>query len=267
MKTVSTMMRLDGRIAIVTGAAGRLGSHICETLSEQGANIVLVDKNEEGCSKLSERCKTLYKTDPLQVITDLAHEGEVRQIPKRVLSHFDTIDILVNCAALVGTSPLPQGVMPFERQSSDVWRQMLEINLTVPFILTQACSEALKASEHGSVINIGSIYGILGPDMRMYEGTSMGSRASYAASKGGLLQLTRWLATVMAPKVRVNMITLGGVWSNQPESFSSQYTSRTPLGRMAVEEDIKGSVAYLASDLSAYVTGQNLIIDGGYTVW
>jgi NAD(P)-dependent dehydrogenase (short-subunit alcohol dehydrogenase family) len=101
----------------------------------------------------------------------------------------------------------------------------------------------------------------------MYEGTSMGSRASYAASKGGLLQLTRWLATVMAPKVRVNMITLGGVWSNQPESFSSQYTSRTPLGRMAVEEDIKGSVAYLASDLSAYVTGQNLIIDGGYTVW
>lgn len=267
MNTVSDMMRLDGRVAVVTGAAGRLGSHICETFAELGAHIVLVDKNETGCSDLAERCRTRYNAELLPLVIDLAHEEEVRQIPKTVLSHFSSIDILVNNAALVGTSALSQRAMPFERQSSEVWRQMIEINLTVPFLLTQACSEPLKASGHGSVINVGSIYGILGPDMRMYEGTSMGSRASYAASKGGLLQLTRWLATVMAPQTRVNMITLGGVRGNQPESFHAQYMSRTPLRRMAVEEDIKGCAAYLASDLSAYVTGQNIILDGGYSAW
>lgn len=267
MKTISNMIRLDGRVAIVTGAAGRLGSHICETLAEIGANVVIVDKNESACNSLTDKLKGRYDLDPLQLITDLAHEDEVRQVPEKVLSHFETIDILVNCAALVGTSTHIGGALPFEQQRTDVWRQMLEINLTVPFILTQACSDALKATEHGSVINIGSIYGILGPDMRIYEGTSLGSRAAYAASKGGLLQLTRWMATVLAPHVRVNMISLGGVWNNQPDTFQSQYVSRTPLGRMAVEEDIKGAAAYLASDLSAYVTGQNIIIDGGYTVW
>jgi NAD(P)-dependent dehydrogenase (short-subunit alcohol dehydrogenase family) len=141
------------------------------------------------------------------------------------------------------------------------------IGLTAPFLLAQACAEALAASGHGSVINLGSIYGIVGPDMRMYEGTSMGNPAAYAASKGGLLQLTRWLATVMAPQIRVNAISPGGVWRNQPDKFHRAYLSRTPLGRMATEEDIKGAVAFLASDLSAYVTGQNLVVDGGWTAW
>jgi len=267
MITVSNLMQLDGRVAIVTGAAGHLGSHICETLAELGAHVVLVDKNESGCTELAERIKARFDTEPLQLITDLAHEADVRRVPERVLSHFDSIDILVHCAALVGTSDLEGWITPFSEQSADTWRLALEINLTVPFILTQVCSEPLKATVHGSVINIGSIYGIVGPDLRLYEQTNMGNPAAYAASKGGLMQLTRWMATVMAPHVRVNAISLGGVWNNQPEPFYSQYVSRTPLGRMAAEQDIKGAVAYLASDLSAYVTGQNLIIDGGYTVW
>ena len=117
------------------------------------------------------------------------------------------------------------------------------------------------------MINVGSIYGMVGPDMRLYEGTTMGNPAAYAASKGGLLQFTRWLATILAPEVRVNSITPGGVWRNQPEAFHERYKARTPLRRMAHEEDFKGAVAYLASDLSSYVTGHNLLVDGGWTVW
>ena len=116
-------------------------------------------------------------------------------------------------------------------------------------------------------MNIGSIYSLLGPDMKIYSGTSMGNPAAYGASKGGLLQLTRYLATTLAPDVRVNMITPGGVFRAQPTAFVDRYEANVPLGRMAAEEDLKGAVAYLASDLSAYVTGQNLVVDGGWSVW
>ena len=141
------------------------------------------------------------------------------------------------------------------------------MNLTAPFVLVQACAGALAASGQGSVINISSIYGVVGPDMSLYTGTSMANPASYGASKGGLIQLTRWMATVMAPDVRVNAISPGGVWRGQPEAFHSRYVARTPLGRMANEEDLKGAAAFLSSDLSAYVTGHNLIVDGGWTAW
>ena len=152
-------------------------------------------------------------------------------------------------------------------QSTEAWRLALEVNLTAPFVLAQACAPALSQTGHGSIININSIYGMVGPDMSLYKETSMGNPAAYAASKGGLMQLTRWLATTLAPRVRANSITSGGVWRNQPEAFTSRYTERTPLKRMATEEDLKGAVAYLASDLAAYVTGQNLIVDGGWTAW
>jgi NAD(P)-dependent dehydrogenase (short-subunit alcohol dehydrogenase family) len=157
--------------------------------------------------------------------------------------------------------------VPFERQLPESWRRALEVNLTAPFVLVQAAAEALAASGHGSVINISSIYGLTGPDWRLYEGTTMGNPAAYAASKGGLIQMTRWLATTMAPKVRVNAIAPGGVFRDTPEPFLTRYISRTPLARMATEEDFKGAVAYLASDLSAYVTGQCLAVDGGWTAW
>jgi NAD(P)-dependent dehydrogenase (short-subunit alcohol dehydrogenase family) len=157
--------------------------------------------------------------------------------------------------------------VPFLEQDSTTYHKALDVNLAAPFVLVQSCTEALKASGHGSVINIASIYGLVGPDLRLYEGTSMGNPAGYAASKGGLIQLTRWLATVLAPDVRVNAITPGGIWRDQPETFREQYVARTPLGRMGTEGDLKGAAAYLASNLSAYVTGQNLIVDGGWTAW
>ncbi|MDE4907292.1 SDR family oxidoreductase [Methanogenium marinum] len=267
MKSTHELMCLKDRVALVTGGAGHIGSVICETLAENGSNVVIIDANKSGCIQTSEMLESKYDVETIALTTDLSNEIEVKKIPETVLDKFGQIDILVNCAALVGTSEMKGWTTPFSDQNTDTWRSALEINLTVPFILSQACSQALTTSGNGSIINIGSIYGVLGPDMTLYANTNMGNPAAYAASKGGLLQLTRWLATVMAPSVRVNSITLGGVYRNQPQDFVSQYIARTPLKRMASEQDIKGAMIFFASDLSAYVTGHNLHVDGGWSVW
>jgi NAD(P)-dependent dehydrogenase (short-subunit alcohol dehydrogenase family) len=143
----------------------------------------------------------------------------------------------------------------------------LEVNLTAVFDLCKGLAPLMRASGYGSIINIASIYAVNGPDYSLYEGLDMGNPAAYAASKGGLLQLTRWLSTTMAPEVRVNAVSPGGVLRGQPEEFVERYQARTPLGRMASEEDFKGVIAFLASNLSAYVTGQNIVVDGGWTIW
>ncbi len=267
MKKVSELMSLKGRVAVITGGAGHIGSAMGEALAELGANIVILDISLESCLSVCERISKEYTVETLPLNVDLAREELIRTVPDEVVNKFGRLDILVNCAAFVGTSKLQGWITPFEEQSVDTWKQALEVNLISPFILTQACTPALKRSGHGSVINVASIYGIQGPDMRLYEGTPMGNPAAYAASKGGLLQLTRWLATVLAPVVRVNAITPGGVSRGQPEDFQVKYIERTPLKRMAIEEDIKGATAFLASDLSSYITGQNIIVDGGWTIW
>ena len=260
-------MNLNGRVALITGGAGHIGSVLCEALAELGASIVVLDSQGQSCTEVAARLHDQYGVETLPLMTDLSEEAQIRSVPELVLNRFQQLDILVNCAALVGTSGLEGWAVPFATQSAATWRLALEVNLIAPFLLTQIFAEALAASGDGSVINIGSIYGMVGPEMSLYENTKMGNPAAYAASKAGLLQLTRWLATVMAPRVRVNAVTLGGVWREQSESFSSRYVARTPLERMATEEDMKGAVAYLASDLSSYVTGHNLVVDGGWTTW
>jgi NAD(P)-dependent dehydrogenase (short-subunit alcohol dehydrogenase family) len=260
-------MNLRGRVGLVTGGGGHIGGAICEALAELGANIAVLDMARESCTKMARRINGTYGVETLPLVIDLSDEEAVRSVPSTLLERFGRLDILVNCAALVGTSELKGWAVPFLEQRSDTWRLALEVNLTSPFVLVQVCATALGASGHGSVINIGSIYGMIGPDMSLYEDTNLGNPAAYAAGKGALLQLTRWLAMVLAPDVRVNAISPGGVWRNQPDAFHQRYVSRTPLGRMATEEDLKGAVAYLASDLSAYVTGHNLVVDGGWTAW
>jgi len=267
VKKISELMSLKGRVAVITGGAGHIGSAMAEALAELGANIVILDISLESCLSVCERISKKYAIETLPLAVNLAQEEHIRTVPDEVVNKFGRLDILVNCAAFVGTSNLQGWITPFEEQSEDTWKRALDVNLTAPFVLTQACTSALKNSGNGSGINVASIYGLVGPDMRLYEGTGMGNPAAYAASKGGLLQLTRWLATVLAPDVRVNAITPGGVSRDQPEAFQKRYIERTPLKRMAIEDDFKGAVAYLASDLSLYVTGQNIIIDGGYTVW
>jgi NAD(P)-dependent dehydrogenase (short-subunit alcohol dehydrogenase family) len=260
-------MSLQGRVALITGGGGNIGGAICEALAELGAAIAVLDISRESSTNTAKRISKTYGVETLSLVVDVSDEEAVRSVPNKLLGRFGRLDILVNCAALVGTSELKGWAVPFPEQRTDTWRLALEVNLTAPFVLTQACAEGLAISRHGSVINIGSTYGIVGPDMSLYKDTPVGNPAAYASSKGGLLQLTRWLATVLAPDVRVNAITPGGVWRNQPEAFHTRYVSRTPLRRMASEEDLKGAAAYLASDLSAYMTGHNLVVDGGWTAW
>ena len=267
MKSVRKLMDLSGRVALVTGGAGFIGTAISEAMAELGASVVVLDIVEVACAERAGWISDRYSTEVMPLVVDLADEKELRAVPVQVLERFQRLDIVFNCAGLVGASELKGWAVPFMEQHSTTYRKALDVNLTAPFVLVQSCAEALKASGHGSVINIASIYGLVGPDLRLYEGTSMGNPAGYAASKGGLIQLTRWLATVLAPHVRVNAITPGGIWRNQPETFREQYVARTPLGRMGTEENLKGAAAYLASDLSAYVTGQNLIVDGGWPAW
>jgi NAD(P)-dependent dehydrogenase (short-subunit alcohol dehydrogenase family) len=260
-------MDLRGRAALITGGAGHLGRAMAEALAELGAAVALLDLDEAACGAAAAELGAAWGRPALGLACDLAQEDQLRATPQRVVEAFGGLDILVNCAAFVGTSSLAGWVTPFSEQSPATWRAALEVNLTAPFVLAQVCAPALAASGHGSVINLSSIYGLAGPDMGLYAGTAMGNPAAYAASKGGLIQLTRWLATVLAPRVRVNCISLGGIERGQPAVFQQRYLARTPLKRMGVEQDIKGAAAYLASDLSAYVTGHNLVVDGGWTTW
>lgn len=267
MKSIQELMSLEGRVALITGGAGYIGAAFCEALAEAGASISVLDITLEKAEPVAQTVHDKFGRETQALGIDLSDEKLTRSVPERVLERFGRIDILINCAAFVGTSNLAGWTTPFLDQQSQTWRDALEVNLTSVFILTQMCHQALKKSGHGTIINVGSTYGAVGPDMRLYEGTPMGNPAAYAASKGGLLQLTRWLATVLAPDIRVNILSPGGVWRNQPEEFHQRYLDRTPLKRMAHEEDVKGTVVYLASDMSSYVTGQNIMVDGGWTVW
>ncbi len=266
-RSLRELMSLEGRVALVTGGAGHIGHSIGHALAELGADIAVVDISSSACAGGATELSRQWKVAAVGFDCDLEQSGAVRDLPRRVRERFGRIDIIVNCAAFVGTSGLEGWAVPFEQQSDATWRRALEVNLTAPFVLVQAAAADLRASGHGSVINIASIYGLSGPDWRLYEGTNLGNPAAYAASKGGLIQATRWLATTLAPQVRVNAIAPGGVFRDSPEPFLGRYVARTPLGRMAREEDFKGAVAYLASDLSAYMTGQCLTVDGGWTVW
>jgi NAD(P)-dependent dehydrogenase (short-subunit alcohol dehydrogenase family) len=267
MRKIRELMDLSGQVALVTGAAGHIGGAICETLAELGADIVILDLDEARCRECAERIGSEFGVETMSLVEDLSVEGMEARVAEQVTQRWGRLDVLVNCAALVASSELEGWAVPFADQGADAWRLGLEVNLTAAFRVSQGCAKLLADSGGGRIVNISSIYGMVGPDMKLYEGTDMANVASYAASKGGLLQLTRWLATVLAPDIRVNSISVGGVWRNQPESFHSQYIDRTPLRRMAGEEDLKGAAAYLASNLSAYVTGHNLVVDGGWTAW
>jgi len=228
---------------------------------------VLVDRPGSDYSTVTQSVDDLGKVEIDLIDCDLENSESREQLIESLLSNKKGLDVLINNAAFVGTSGLEGWVTGFEEQSIETWRRAVEVNLTAAFDLSKGLYPKLKQSGQGAIVNVASIYGISGPDYSLYEDTAMGNPAAYAASKGGLLQLTRWLATTLAPEVRVNAISPGGVFRNQPEVFVERYQNRTPLKRMAVEDDFKGVTAYLISDLSSYVTGQNIVIDGGWTSW
>jgi NAD(P)-dependent dehydrogenase (short-subunit alcohol dehydrogenase family) len=265
--TIAALMSLRNRRALITGATGNIGRVIALTLAELGADLLLVDRPGSDYTGVTGEIEKNWTVRIEQIDCDLEAQDDREQLIETVRNQSGGLDVLVNNAAFVGASELAGWSTDFERQSIETWRRALEVNLTASFDLTKGLAPLLKQSKGGSIINIASIYGRYAPDYRLYEGTEMGNPAAYAASKGGLIQLTRWLATTLAPKVRVNAISPGGVFRNQPDTFVRRYENRTPLGRMATEDDFRGAVAYLASDLSLYVTGQNVAVDGGWGIW
>ena len=267
MPTIQEQMDLHNRTAIITGGAGYLGRTMAHTLAEAGANIVIVDINSEKIDTVCRELEEKWQVRTLGLTVDLEKKEERCQIASKVVEAFGSLDILVNNAAFVGTSNLTGWGVPFEQQETETWRRALEVNLTAVFDITQTAAPYLKASGHGSIINVASIYGIVGPDPRLYTDLPMFNPAAYAASKGGVVQFTKWCATVLAPEIRVNAITPGGIFRGHQDPFLSRYEYRTPLKRMAHEDDFIGATIFLASDLSKYVTGQNIVVDGGFSIW
>lgn len=266
-RSLRELMDLSGRVVLITGGAGYVAAEAAAAVAELGAAVFLADREGDKAEALAELLASRFDVATRAATVDLTDEEDVRALPGRAVQSLGGLNVIINAAALVSSMPLEGWAVPFEQQSLKTWREAVEVNLTSTFVLAQSAAPMLRQSESGSIINISSIYGMVGPDMSLYEGTKMGNPAAYAASKGGLLQVTRWLATVLAPRVRVNAIAPGGILRGQPEPFVTRYEERTPLGRMGREEDLKGAIAYLASDLSAYVTGHNLVVDGGWTSW
>jgi len=265
--TISELSNLKGRRALITGSTGALGRVMADTLAELGADLVLVDRPGSDFDDLIVSLTERWDANVECQVCDLEQQTQRTELMASLKDSGKGLNILINNAAFVGTSELHGWGVPFEQQTVETWRRALEVNLTAIFHLCQGLTPLLKEAQGAGIINIASIYGMYGPDWNLYEGTSMNNPAAYGASKGGLIQFTRWLATTIAPNIRVNAISPGGIFRNQPETFVQRYEAKTPLGRMATEEDFRGVVAYLASDLAKYVTGQNLIVDGGWGVW
>ena len=267
MKSIKKMMSLKGRRALITGANGFIGRQMALTIAELGGDSILVDKPGSSYIDLVDELNRSFEVKVISIDCDMEDNTSREELILKVLKQKDSLNILINNAAFVGTEELEGWATDFQDQSIETWKRAIEVNLTSVFHLTKGLAKKIQKSKNGSVINIGSIYATLGPNYSLYEGTEMGSPAAYASSKGGLIQLTRWLSTTLAPEIRVNSISPGGVFRGQPTSFVEKYENLTPLKRMATEEDFKGGIAYLASDMSTYVTGQNLLIDGGWSTW
>lgn len=267
MLDVNQLFSFRNKTIVVTGGAGHLGRVLCKSFARLDANIAIVDMSEEAGNKLLEELEGIGEGSAKVYQLDLGNLDLVKAKCAEIIEDFPTLHSFIHAAALVNTEDLKGLIGSFNEQSPLIWQQAFQVNITSAFAIAQKLHSALQKGDDGNVILVGSIYGVVAPDMRLYKDTELGNSASYSVSKGGLLQLMRWLSSNMAPDVRVNMISPGGIWRNQPEVFVERYAAKTPLKRMATEEDMIGTVLYLASKMSSYVTGQNIQVDGGWTVW
>jgi NAD(P)-dependent dehydrogenase (short-subunit alcohol dehydrogenase family) len=271
MNCKKDIFRIDGKVAIVTGALGLLGKQHCLALSEAGAHVIVTDMNEDKCAIFS---KTLPVTS-LGLNIDVTDPESITKARDVILEKFSTIDILVNNAAVNDMFEDPKAAFEeskFENYPLELWQRSIDINLTGVFLCSQIFGSVMAKQYSGSIINIASTYGITAPDQSLYikpDGTqSFFKPPAYSAVKGGVIMLTKYIASYWGNKgVRVNALSPGGVENGQDEFFVSNYSRRTPLGRMAKPSDYRGGLLFLASDASAYMTGANLIVDGGWTIW
>ncbi len=260
---------LKNKTAIVTGALGLIGKEHCRALHEAGANVVVLDINETE----SARFAGVLGERHMGISADVANADSLKQACEKIITRYGTIDVLVNNAAINDMFENPAMAAEqskFENYPLEMWQKSLDVNVTGVFLCSQVFGSVMAKQGKGSIINIASTYGIVGPDQSIYQNQkgeqTFYKSPAYPATKGAVVNFTRFLAAYWGKQgVRVNTLSPGGVENNQDDFFVANYSRKTALGRMAVPSDYKGAIVFLASDASAYMTGANLIVDGGWT--
>lgn len=275
MTKISYTQRFDlsGKVSIVTGGAGILGSHFCRALAEAGSKVAIFDVNEEALRGLEDEINCKHHGGALGLRVDVTNPDDVKRSVGAVVEHFGQIDVLHNNAASKGAN-LDTYFDSFENYTLPQWREIMSANVDSMFLMAQAVGiQMKKQGRGGSIIQTASAYGIMAPDQRIYEGSwyldrQINTPAIYSTSKAAVVGLTKYLATYWADQgIRVNTLVPGGAESGQNDEFKRRYGNRVPLGRMAQPAEIVGAVLYLASDASSYVTGHSLVVDGGLSAW
>lgn len=265
------LFSLKDKVAIVTGALGLIGRNHCHALADAGANVVVCDLDELKCKEFA----STLSTKSFGVGADITVKSSVENLRDKTLNEFGKIDILINNAAIndMFENPLAAAEQSmFENYPLEMWQKSLDVNITGTFLCSQVIGKEMAKAGKGSIINVASTYGLVGPDQSIYKkpngSQSFYKSPAYPATKGAIVNFTRFLAAYWGNKgVRVNTLTPGGVENNQDEYFVKNYSAKTPLGRMAYPSEYKGAIIFLASDASSYMTGANLIVDGGWTAW
>jgi NAD(P)-dependent dehydrogenase (short-subunit alcohol dehydrogenase family) len=265
------LFSLKNKTAIVTGALGLIGKEHCRALSEAGANVIVADLDQAKCDSFTET----LPTDSSGIAVDITNPGSIKNLRDIVLKRFGHIDILVNNAAINDMFENPKAASEqskFENYPLELWQKSVDVNLTGVFLCSQILGTEMAKQKSGSIINVASTYGISAPDQSLYikeDGTqSFFKPPAYSATKGAVIMFTRYLAAYWGKdSVRVNTLTPGGVENFQDDFFVQKYSAKTILGRMAKPTDYKGALIFLAGDASSYMTGANLVVDGGWTAW
>jgi len=268
-KSISKIFNLKNKVVVLTGSSGRLGSEYTHILSQAGANVVLIDINSKVNKKFEKLIQKKYHTKPLALTIDISKVNEIEKMKKNILKTYGHIDILIN-NAFYNPNQSKFSSVGFEEFPIELWNEVLAVNLTGVFLCCQSIGKIMVKQKSGVIINISSIYGMIGADQRIYGSSGLNSPVSYAASKGAIINLTRYLAAYWHGKnIRVNSLSLGGVEDKKymSKEFIKNYSNKTTLNRMAKKNEYNAAILFLASDASSYMTGSNLVIDGGWTAW
>jgi len=274
---------LKDKTAVITGGTGLLGSVYTHSLLSLGASVIIIDKKIDKTKFIKNLVKEYNLTKEIInkikfVKCDITNKKQIDKSFKKIRSNLKNLKVLINNASLVkqvGNDDLRDTYKPFLQMKQKDWEDFFSVDLTGTLLVTQKCIPFLRKNGGGSIINISSTYGILSPDQRIYESLSpknskqkIEKPIGYSISKSGVLNMTRFLATKFAEdKIRVNTLTLGGVYDNNPKTFVKSYSNKTPLRRMADKNEYAGPIIFLATDASSYMTGSNLVVDGGWSTW
>ncbi|MBI9043058.1 MAG: SDR family oxidoreductase [Anaerolineaceae bacterium] len=273
MSNILDKFNMDGKVSVVTGGAGLLGKQFSLTLAQAGSRVVVADIDENLAQTVSDKLvEEGFEAIPVGV--DVTDPASVKDMVQKCLQTYERLDVLVCSAAMdpkFDSDHEGSHGNSFEDYPVEAWRQALDVNLTGMFLCAQAAVIPMLEQNQGSIINICSTYGLVGPDQRIYHQEGKPAQFKpvfYSVTKSGVLGLTKYLATYYAGKnIRANALTPGGVYNDHGEPFLSNYTARTVMGRMADQDEMNGGLLFLASDASTYMTGSNLVVDGGWTAW